>query len=99
MLNQLKSFNAEAGSLEDAVALSAFARSFQEEFEKVGAEVPEWLPSKVKEIRREIRNRQQDAIEKALSDKKSRLLALQPAEERRKALQDEIERLEALAAK
>ncbi len=99
MLNQLRTFNAESGSIEDAVALSAFARAFQEEFEKVGAEVPEWLPSKVKEIRREIRNRQQDAIEKQLADKKARLATYKTPQEKRAETEEEIKRLEGMLTK
>jgi chromosome segregation ATPase len=94
VIDELRRFDTEGTALEDLVALSSLGRVVQTEFQSLNVEEPEWLNPKLREIRREIQTRQADRIEKLIREKKSRLEALLPAEEKRQALQSEIEKLE-----
>ena len=95
VIDELRKSETEGMSLEDLVALSALGRGVQSEFATLNIEEPEFLGPKLREIRREIAARQADRIEKLLREKKARLEALQPAEEKRAALKAEIDKLEA----
>ncbi len=94
IIDEIRRFNTDGTSLEDLVAMSASARAIQSEFAAVSVEEPEWLNPKIREIRREIATRQADRIERLIREKKSRLEALQPEEQKREALKLEIDRLE-----
>jgi hypothetical protein len=98
MLEKLRSFDVDRLDVEEAIALSAFARSLKSEYEALGGEAPEWLDNRTRELRREIRARQQDGIEKRLHEAQARLEALKPAAERREELQAEIDKLKASLA-
>jgi hypothetical protein len=93
MLDELRNFNEEAMDMEELVELAAFGRSFRSEFEALGAEVPDWVDIQLKSLRRVIRSRDMDRLEKMIREKEARLEALKPAEEKRKDLQEEIDRL------
>ncbi len=95
LINALRNFDANRFELEDLIELSAIGRLYQTEAQQMAAEEPEWLSASLREVRREIRTRQQDALEKNLKEKKARLQALKPAEQRRAELAKEIEELEA----
>jgi hypothetical protein len=96
MIEKLKNFDVERMSVEELVGLSAVGRIVRSEFEANGVEVPDWLDVNCKTIRREIKSRQADALEKSLREKKARLAALMPTEEKRATLKAEIEALEKL---
>lgn len=95
MLDRLRSFDIDRMDLEEAIALSAFGRAMRAEYEVLQADAPEWLDNRLRELRREIRTRQQDSLEKRIREAKARLQALKPAEQRRAELAAEIEKLEA----
>lgn len=75
------------------MSLAAFGRQVEAEYAQVGAEAPDWLTDNLKELRKEVRSRLADSIERELSEAKSRLEALTPNEEKRAALKDKIDRL------
>ena len=95
MIERIRTVDVDIISLDELVELSATARSFTDECEKLGVDSPDWLAASTKTIRRAIRSRTADSLEKSLQDKKSRLEATLPAEEKRKKLADEIAALEA----
>jgi DNA repair exonuclease SbcCD ATPase subunit len=98
LLDELKNLDTDRMSLEDAVELSAYGRMVEAEFITLGVGAPEWLPIRLKELRREIRTRRQDLLDKRLREAKNRLQALKPTEERRAETQAAIDRMEAEAA-
>jgi hypothetical protein len=95
MLHDFETFDADRCSLEQLVTLAAFGRGLRAEHEALGIEEPEWVGSQLKAVRREVAARNADSIEKRIREKKSRLEALKPPEEKRAALQAEIDALEA----
>lgn len=94
MLETLKNLNIDRLDLDEAIALSRFARSLRAEYEELGLEIPEWLDSRTRELRREIKARNQDYLEKRLKEAKDRYNRLKPAEEQRDEARAEVERLE-----
>ena len=94
MLNEFKSFNVDRTIDEELVALAAFGRTLRAEYESSNIEVPIWVNDNLRTLRREIASRNADSLEKALREKKARLEALKPAEQRRQELQAEIDALQ-----
>lgn len=94
MLDLLKSFDVERLDMDQLIELSAYGRMMANEYQTSG-ESPEWLDINLKQIRRELRARQADQLEKTLRDKKARLEATLPAEQKRQKLEAEIAELEA----
>jgi gas vesicle protein len=94
MLNEFKSFNVERANDEELVALAAFGRVLRAEYESSNIEVPTWVTDNLRTLRREIASRNADNLEKTLREKKARLEALKPAEQRREELQKEIDALQ-----
>ncbi len=97
MLENLKNLTLDRMDLDEAVALSAFARTLKGEYEHCGAEAPQWLDDKTRELRQEIRERLRDSVQKRLREAKSRLESLATPEEKRSKLKAEIETLEKMA--
>jgi hypothetical protein len=95
IIEALKQFNVDRLDLEGLIEASALGRVLQDEVAKLGMEEPEWLTHCTKEVRREIKLRTQDQMEKLLKEKISRLEALKPPEQRREDLTKEIEELKA----
>lgn len=93
MLDQLKNLQIDRIDLDDAVALAAFGRMVEAEYNQVGSESPTWLSDNLKELRKEVRQRLSDSIERELSEAKARLDALSTTEEKRVALREKIDRL------
>jgi hypothetical protein len=98
MLEELRRLDTDRIDLEQAVALSCFGRQVQAEFTTLNIEEPEWIGTRLRELRREIRTRQQDAIDKRLREAKLRLSSLASPDEKRAKLQAEIEKLEAMVS-
>lgn len=96
MLERLKNLNIDGMDIDEAVALSAFARGMKAEYDTLALETPEWLDTRIREVRREIKSRTQDLLERRLREAKARREALKPATERRQEVDDEIARLEKL---
>jgi hypothetical protein len=96
MLENFKSFNVDRLSIEELIALSAFGKSLRAEFVGFSVEVPEYVDNQLKTLAREIKLRNAENLESQLRDKKSRLEALTPAEEKREKIKADIEKLEAM---
>lgn len=97
MLEALRNLMLDRLDVDEAISLSAFARSLKAEYEHCGAEAPQWLDDKTRELRSEIRDRLRDSVQKRLREAKSRLESLATPEEKRDRLRKEIEDLEKLA--
>ena len=80
------------------VFLSATATGLRGEFEKLNVEVPEWLDTRSRELKREIHTRQQDATDKRVREIRSRLDALKTPSEKRAELEAELTKITASAA-
>jgi hypothetical protein len=94
MLERIRNFQADRMDLDELTELSAVGRILVDEFERLSLEVPDWVTANLKSLRREIKTRVADQLEKSLRDKKTRLEALKPAEQKRTDLQAEIDKLE-----
>ena len=94
MLNQFKTFDVNRIDMEELVVLSQFGRGLKQEYETLGMKVPEYIDTQLKTLRREIRARNQDRIEKELAEKKIRLESLQTPQEKKLKLKQEIKQLE-----
>jgi hypothetical protein len=94
LIERLKSVDTDRCDIDELVELCALGRTFRAEYEQVGVEVPEWLDANLKSLRREVRARVADSLDKTLREKKARLEALTPAEEKRSKLAAEIAALE-----
>lgn len=97
MLEKLRNLDVQRPDLEELVFLSATAKALRTEFEAENVDVPEWLDNTSRELKREIRTRQQDSIEKRVRDIRSRLDALKTPSEKRIELQSELDKLTAVA--
>lgn len=97
-LDAIKNYNTGAGSTEDLVALHAFGSMVKEHFEAMDIAQPDWLDSKLKQVKREIAQRNSDEIERKLRDARARLDNLKTPTERKAELQKEIARLQKMAA-
>ena len=97
-LAQLKTFNENACDLEELVVLLTFGNQLRDTFEAVSVEIPEWLDGQLRKLKREIRSRQADSIDKVIREKEARLEALKPAEKKRAELAAEIKKLKAKQA-
>jgi hypothetical protein len=92
-LTDLKNLDLQRPDLEELVFLSAVATTLHAAFEKEAVDVPEWLDSRIRELKREIRTRQQDAVDKRVREIKSRIDALKTPSEKRAELQGELAKL------
>ncbi len=95
MLDELKRFDKDRISLDEAIELSAWARVVRVEFETMGAEVPDWFDQRSKELRREIHARQADQVDAQLTKLKSRRASLLTPDEKRRSIDEQIALLEA----
>ncbi len=93
-IDQLKNLQLPRLDLDEAIALSAFARTIKSEYEHVDAEAPVWLDDSIREIRNEIRDRLRDSVQKRLRELYARRDALSTAEEKRAKIAEEIKKLE-----
>lgn len=95
-VSTLKNLNIErVADVDEMVAMHAFGESLQATYEKHQMPIPEWLPESLRILSKEIASHRRDSIERALKLAKSRFEALKSADEKRKDLQLEIERLTA----
>ena len=93
MLEKLKRLDLNKVDLEEAIALVTFGETMVDGFTTRGLEVPGWLTDNVRELNREIRNRQRDNLEMALRETDAQLESLKTASEKRADLQARRERL------
>jgi hypothetical protein len=95
MLKELMNFDAQSIPMDQLVMLSAFGKMLTTEFSEHGIEQPQWLGPRLKTLRREIATRNQDALEKRITELKARRETLLSTTERRKQLDAEIAELSA----
>jgi hypothetical protein len=93
-LNEFKNFDANRLSLEELVSLSAFGTALRQEYETLQLDEPDFLDSQLKSLKREIRTRNADRLEKSLREKRARLETLKTPTQRKTELQKEIKELE-----
>jgi hypothetical protein len=91
---RLRTFDVDRCDIGELVELSFVGRSIVSEYENLGAECPDWLTINLKQLRREVKTRTADALEKDLHAKKQKLEGMLPMEERRKRTELEIAALE-----
>jgi len=96
MIAKLKNLDMERMDLDDAVELLTVANSMRVTYDAEQVEVPEWLDTSVRELKREIRSRQQDSRERRLKELKARREALATPDEKRAKIEKEIAELEKL---
>jgi len=100
MLNieDLRRYNVDNGPIEDLVALLAGGELILAKFEGIEVEPPDWLPLKIKAIKREIRAKYSDQLEQKLAKAKLQIENLKTPQEKKAALSAEIRRLEKMVA-
>ena len=98
MLDRLKNFNAEQNGLEELMYLLAVANTLRTTYEATQVESPEWLDRSIKSVRRAIKDRTADDAARRLAELKARRAALLTPDEKRRALDEEIAKLEPVAA-
>lgn len=99
ILNQLKTFNENALDLDQLVQLLAFATILHATYDDVAVDVPEWLDGQIRKLKRQIRTREADTIEKRIREKEARLEALKPVDKKRSELAAEIRALKTKQSK
>ena len=99
LLQQLKTFNADASSLDQMVWFSAVAKILESEYSARGIARPEWLDDCQRTLAREIQSRTRDAKELRLREIEQSERALEEKAEKRDRLRKEKEALQAELAK
>ena len=94
MTTDAKDIDARLMNLDDLIGLHFYLRSTIAEYDEVGADVPEWLTAKLRNIRLEIRYKVETAIESRLTLARKELDLLKTDTEKRRDIQAEIGRLE-----
>lgn len=97
MIQKLKNLDLERMDLDDAIELLTVANSVHATYDTEQVDVPEWLDTSIRELKREIRARQQDSRERRLKELKARREALATTEEKRAKIDREIAELEKLS--
>jgi hypothetical protein len=93
MLEQFKNFNVEGGDLDELVALSAFGKQLRGEFEVQKVAVPEYVSDNLNALAREIDSRLADRRAQRIRELKSQRTSLATAQEKRDAIDKELEAL------
>jgi ATP-dependent Lon protease len=96
MLNKLKNFDALRMSVEELLELSAYARGVKAEYEYSNMEVPEWIETQIKTLKREINTRNAEALEARKRELEVRLEGLKTTREKREELEKELAKLNKL---
>ncbi len=94
MLDQFKNYSNDSLDLDELVALSAFGRQLRAEYEAQRVPEPDYVGLQLNAIRREIESKMADKREARKREIKSQLSGLKTAAERRKELEEELEKLE-----
>jgi hypothetical protein len=94
-IDALRNFNADRMSIEELVALSAFAKNLQAEFVTYSIDAPAWVSDQSRALSKEIKSRNFENLSAQLKEKKARLEALATPDQKREKLAKEIEDLQA----
>lgn len=98
MLDQLKRFNQDTASLEEALSLSAFAKSLRAEYVTRQIEVPEWLDNSSRDLDRFVALKVEEQKSKRIREIRQSLSQLETPSEKRDRLRKELEALDPTAA-
>jgi hypothetical protein len=95
MLSQFKAFQADSSrfDLDELVAHAAFGKQLRAEYEALALEVPEFVDTQNRAIRREITARTEEKKAARIKEVKLRLDSLRTPAERRAELEAELKRL------
>ncbi len=93
MLEQLRNFDSDRANPDEMVALHAFARVLEAEYQSLGLHAPEWVAEKKTEVKRELDSRLADMKAKRVREIKQQLATLKTAAEKRADLEAELQRL------
>jgi len=91
---QLQALLAEDISIEDLILAKNDLKVLDTGFQEIGVESPEWVTDKLSLVSDEIVNRNRAELQKRLRAAKARRAALATPDEKRGALEREIEALE-----
>lgn len=94
VLQQLKSFDPQAHTVDEMVCLLATANGMAEIYEtQLAGEQPEWLIERRSQLEKELDSRYRDELERQLKEVQARQEALKSQEEKRHDLKDKEARL------
>lgn len=93
MLDQFKNFSADSNDLDELVQLAAFGRQFRAEHETLNVPVPEYVDDNLRAIRREIESKMADRKATRIRELKAQRTSLATAQEKRAAIDKELEEL------
>jgi hypothetical protein len=93
-LDELRRYITDAGNVEDLIALLVGGELILAKFEAMEVDAPDWIPAKIRQIKREIALKRSDALENKLAKAKMQLEQFKTPVEKKQALSSEIKRLE-----
>jgi ATP-dependent Lon protease len=97
-LQTFKSFNTDrATDIDELVAALAFGKSLRVEFDALQIEEPEYIDTTLKAVRREIASRNSDKVAARKRELTARIDALKSPTQKKKELEEELAKLEAMA--
>lgn len=99
MLNQFRAFNKDRMlEIDELIALAAFGRMLRAEYEASKVDEPDFVAQQLRTLRHEIQARVSDKQEARRKEIKSQLQRLATPQERREALQKELDALNTVPA-
>jgi hypothetical protein len=98
ILEKLRNPNIDRLDLEEAVFLFSFGNMVLTSYKEQDLEAPTWLEDSIGALKTEIKDRRRDNVLAALKENEAKYAALKTAEEKRKDIAAEIERLKSLKA-
>ena len=90
LLKGLTATQATNFPLEDLVEVSMFARGYKAEYEELGIEVPEWIQSGLRIVKREIDAKVHDGLEKELKGLRKQQEDMAEPKEKKQKIDDRI---------
>lgn len=94
LLAEIRTVSVDGMDLHDAVVAITIVKLLKTEYEVHGLPPPDWLDARLTELQEEVKNRKRDYLQRALKSAQARQSTLKTAEEKRKDVQEEIERLQ-----
>lgn len=98
MLDQLINLDLRVIRIEEAIALLSFANQLRTTYDLVQVEVPEWLDNRIRELKRHVHALSEDTKAKRLKQLLAQRETLKTPDEKRRAVDAEIESLQAQLA-
>ena len=95
-INALKNFNSDRLDIDEMVGLLADSKALRAEYDALQIEEPEYIDTTIKAIRREINARNADKIAARKRELAARIDSLKTPLQKKKELEDELAKLEAL---